>query len=388
MATKSKGLENFIEKLLLGLLVLALPLSELTRINFKEIAITLLDIGVVTSVFLWLFLKRKFPRSNFSRPILIFAAILFISLAVNLLRLKSNEFFASSLYLIRWIFYALLYFVVLDLSSIKKKIGNAMTIGGAVIVLLGFVQYFFYPDLRNLFYAGWDEHLYRMFTWTFFDPNFAGSFFVLYFLFLSNKLNFKNKKTIILPLITLVAIFLTFSRSAYIMLAVGIFVQSLFLKQKKAAFIFLLLIIGSIFILSKISFKSEGTNLLRTASGEARIDSIKNAITIFKDHPIFGVGFNSYRYAQRKYGFLYERKMTVHSGAGTDNSFLFVLATSGIVGFTGFLYLLLKILSIKDSLVLSSIFALVINSLFINSLFYPPIMLWMWTLIAVRSRNI
>ena len=71
-----------------------------------------------------------------------------------------------------------------------------MLISGSLIVLLGFIQLMFYPALRNLYYLGWDEHLYRMFS-TFLDPNFAGAFFVLFTLFvidmsLRYKKEFKN----------------------------------------------------------------------------------------------------------------------------------------------------------------------------------------------------
>ncbi len=374
---------DLLRKLILGLIVVALPLGEVARFSFNEVAITLMDIGTALTVLSWIFLKIKISHSDLKKPILIFTGVLTLSLFVNIPRLNANELLVSSSYLIRWIFYTLLFFAVSDLSSFRKKINKAMLIGGAVVIVGGFAQYFLYPDLRNLRYAGWDEHLYRMFS-TFLDPNFAGSFFVLYFLFVSNYLNFKKKITFILPALTLIAIFLTFSRSAYIMLIVAAVIYSFLLKQKKTGIILVVLIINSIVLISAISLKSEGTNLLRTASGEARIDSMKNAVTIFKDHPLFGIGFNSYRYAQRNYGFINEDKMVVHSGAGTDNSFLFILATSGIIGFAAFIYLLLSMASIKDPLIVSSILALMVNSLFINSFFYPPIMLWLWILLGIR----
>lgn len=374
-------------KFILGAIVIALPLAEVARLPFNDVAVTLLDVGVAATVALYFLLKRRIPNAHLKKPILIFAATLFISLAVNIPRLNASELLVSSLYLLRWVFYALLFFVVLDLSSFKKRIEQVMIIGGATLVVGGYIQYFLYPDLRNLYYAGWDEHLYRMFS-TFLDPNFAGAFFVLYFLFLLNKL-FKKKTLIFgfISLVTLIAIVLTFSRSAYIMLVIGTVIL-LYLEGKKlfsAGLIGLFLV--SIIIFGQLSMWSEGTNLLRTASGEARLDSIRNAFTIFKDHPIFGVGFNSYRYAQRDYGFLNEKKKIVHSGAGTDNSFLFILATAGIVGFLAFVYLFFNISLIKDPLVISSISALMVNSLFINSLFYPPIMFWMWIFLAVRWKN-
>lgn len=375
---------GILEKLILGLIVITLPLGEIARFSFNEVAITLLDVGTVAVVLFWIFLKRRIPHSDLKKPIIIFVFVLFTSLIINIPRLRTSELLVSSLYLIRYFFYALLFFTVLDLGSIKKKIEKAMLISGAVLVAGGYVQYFLYPDLRNLYYAGWDEHLYRMFS-TFLDPNFAGSFFVLYLLFLTDKLF--EKRTILLKFfsaLTLIAIILTFSRSAYISLFFGL-ACLLFMNAKKNLAAGITILFTTIIIaVVLLSPKSEGTNLLRIASGEARLDSIKNAFAIFKDHPILGVGFNSYRYAQRDYGFLNESKMIVHSGAGTDNSFLFILVTAGIVGIAALLYLLFKIVSIKDPLIVSTLLVLIINSLFINSLFYPPIMLWMWILVGLR----
>ena len=376
-----------LKKIILGLLVIALPLGEVARLTFNEVAITILDIGVAITVLFWVVVRRKIPRSYLAKPITLFIAALLISLLVNAIRLNVNELFVSSLYLLRWVFYTLLYFVVLDLSLIRKKIERAIFIGGGIILLVGYILYFLYPDLRNLRYGGWDEHLYRLFS-TFLDPNFAGSFLVLYFLFLIDKLSTrKNNLLRFISIATLIAIVLTFSRSAYVMLFTGIVILLYLKGMKFLAIGFIALFLVLIIITTQLSFRSEGTNLLRTASGEARLDSIKNAITIFKDHPIFGVGFNSYRYSQRDYGFLNEKKMIVHSGAGTDNSFLFILATSGVVGFGAFLFLLFKILSIKDSLIVASTIALFVNSLFINALFYPEVMLWMWVLLGLRENT-
>lgn len=379
---------DVLKKLLFTLLVIAFPLGEIARITINEIALTLVDIGVALVILTWFVLKKKFPKSKLSRSILIFIGVLILSLILNFGRLSLTEFSISFLYLLRWVFYTALYFVVLDLAKCKNLIKNWMVIGGLIIVIGGFIQYFLYPDLRNLYYLGWDEHLYRLFS-SFLDPNFAGTFFVLYFLFILDNLLIKKENLVLkcIALATLIAIVLTFSRSTYIMLVIGI-ITFLILKGKHIlGLIISTIFILSVFLTSIFVLKSEGTNLLRTASGEARIDSINKAITIIKDYPIFGVGFNSYRYAQRDYGFVDEQKMLIHSAAGTDNSFLFILATSGIVGFAAFIYLWFKIFSIKNSLVLASSVALFVNSFFINSLFYPFIMLWMWILIALKENN-
>ena len=104
-----------------------------------------------------------------------------LSLILQTGKLTLSEFFISSLYLVRWAAYAMLYFIVAGFPN-KTVLQKYLLVCGSVTILFGYIQYLFYPDLRNLYYAGWDPHLYRMFG-TFFDPNFMGAIIVLFILF-------------------------------------------------------------------------------------------------------------------------------------------------------------------------------------------------------------
>lgn len=387
--------------LFITLLLVFYPLGEITRITFGEAAVTLIDITTGLIVFVWLFTKISSGEKlcgKLLKPIVIFISILALSLIFNSTKLNPTQIAVSASYILRWGMYASMYFVVKDLDfNFKKGLPYFMLASGFLIIIGGFIQYFIYPDLRNLYYLGWDEHLYRMFS-SFLDPNFAGAFFVLYFLFVLvffQKIKLKNYRYVLITILilSLVSILLTFSRSAYIMFFVGVLSLMSIKKQRKLFFLIVIFSVG-IFLTSKMVFKSEGTNLLRTASGNARLDSIGNAVVIFKDNPIFGVGFNSYRYAQKRYGFINEDKRLIHSGAGTDNSFLFILATTGIVGFLGFLYLLYKIFNLANRMIKKNQYALIlfvsilslgVNSFFVNSLFFPSLMLWVWILAGLTE---
>lgn len=382
-----------LHKFLFLILLFAFTLGEVARIQFPNgVAIKALDIAVFLFVVLSiLHSRKKLARPGLAKPILIFFSIAVFSLLFNLLNLKTNEFLISSLYLIRWIAYAGVYFIVANFSSdLKKKMPNLLVIAGGVILSLGFAQYLLYPNLRNLYYLGWDEHLYRLFS-TFLDPNFAGAFFVLYFLFVLD-LFFKKRRKILVFILTatLIGIVLTFSRSAYLSLIVGVFAYSLLRGEKR--FIIGLLVVFSVtvLVLSLVGFRSEGTNLLRTASSEARLESAREALTVFRNNPILGIGFNAYKYASDRYGFIEESRFPSHASSGTDNSFLFVLATTGVFGFIAYIYLWFKIISLsfskKEAVLFSSSIALLFSSLFINSLFYTFIMLWMWILLGLEEK--
>lgn len=383
------------------LFISSYPLGEVTRRTFGDLAVSAIDVNVGLIILAWIstkILNKKKIKGELLKPICIFIFVMILSLLVNINKFTFIQLGISASYILRWVFYVALYFVVKDLDiNFKKKLPYFMLGSGLLIILFGFIQYFFYPDLRNLRYLGWDEHLYRMFS-SFLDPNFAGTFFVLYFLFaftFFQKLKANKYKYLLICILILgsISILLTFSRSAYIMFLIGIGNLLIIKGQTKKLLFFIAIFALSLFLVPKLVLKSEGTNILRTASGEARLDSVNNALTIFKDNPILGVGFDSYRYAQKRYGFINENKGLIHSAAGTDNSFLFVLATTGVVGFLSFMYFLYKLiklssLKIKNSFALvlfASVISLSVNSFFINSLFFPQIMLWIWILAGLTE---
>jgi len=377
-------------KTILIFVLLIFPLGEVIRIDFGNGFIAKpLDIGVGVIVLSWLAIKL-FKKQKIAQIKILIAVVLFtlsglFSLLINSMHLTMTEFLVSFSYLIRWVAYAGTFFVVSDFDKeFKKKILDLLLVSGSLIVGLGYLQYFFYPNLKNLYYLGWDEHLHRMFS-VFLDPNFAGAFFVLFFLFLAN-LFFKKKNLLVglLLALTLGAVFLTFSRSALIMLIVS---SSLFfvLMNKKMWIAILMAITVLVLVMSSGYFNIENVNLFRAVSAEARLKTAGEAIGIIQNHPVFGIGFNAYRYAKFNYRLKAQNAEIIsHADAGTDNSFLFVLATTGIIGLIAYIFLWLRILRIASVLAIASIVGVFINSLFINSLFYSFIMLWLWIIIAIK----
>lgn len=407
---------NFLKALFIFLL-LTIPFAQVGRLQLGSgVAITINDIAVAIIAIVWFgrtISKKKLKNLNsaLSKPIFIFIIVAFSSLIINIPNLKPFELLVSSLYLIRWVLYACLFFVVASFDSkFKTKIAYLLMMASFILVLLGFIQYFLYSDLRNLYYLGWDEHLYRLFS-TFLDPNFAGAFFVLYLIFLSGILLYflKNDKknlvilTIVIILLTLLATYLTFSRSAALML-LGSFLTFFVLINSKKWMVGLILISLIFLAVSSKNIYIENTYLFRTASIEARLDSARNAIQIIKDNIVIGVGFNAYRYAQIRYKFI-DGKETLknHAGAGTDNSFLFISSTTGLIGLLSFLYLLFSILkrayinyratkkgeiiNILSIIVIASFIGIIFDSIFINSLFYPFNMMWLWILVGLMENK-
>jgi O-antigen ligase len=389
--------------------ILAFFIAEVGWYQFSNgIAVSLNDILLSVVILVWianhLLRKQKFVLGKLFKPILLFSVIGLISLLLNFPNLSFANLLVSSLYLVRWIAYALIYVIVSEFEpKFKKIISYSLLFSGSIVVLWGYAQYFFYPYLGNLRYLGWDIHLYRMFS-SFLDPNYAGAFFGIFFLYTIAFLrNYLVKKELIksllislISLFTFIALYLTYSRSALIMLLTGVIIYLCLIGKKKFIALAIVLIFLSIFILPK-SFTTEGTNFLRAVSSEARIKNAQEALIVIKNSPLYGVGFNAYRYAGNRLGIVTGLDWQVsHGGAGTDNSFLFVLATTGIIGLIVYLNFLYRMIRLglsnlqrnKYAVVLvSSLAGLFVSSLFINSLFYVFMLEWIWILAAFTEKS-
>ncbi len=400
------------------LLIFAFSLGQIGRIDFGSgVVLNVTDILLTITLFIWVFkeilIKRdtKLFKNCMTIPIGLFIGVCLVSLLISILNFQVTELIFSSFYLVRWGMYSAVFFMVYSFSSkIKVNIIKCLILSQMIFIIFGFIQYLFYPNLRNLYYLGWDDHLYRLFS-TFLDPNFAATQINLFLLLLltiiktRNLISSKYKNLLIMLFgLSFIAMIFTYSRSGYLMFMVSMFTNLWLLKSKRIILLlFSLLVIGVIMIPKNLG--SAGVELWRTASISARTESARQAIMVIKDNPVLGVGFNTYRYIQRKYNFTDDKTwVSSHSAAGTDNSFLFILATTGIIGFSIYIYMWFVVLKnnyikykrIKGKtleknlsiLIIASIFGLFANSFFINALFYPSIMFWIWTLIGLNNSSL
>ncbi len=385
-------------RILFVILCITFPFGVLVRISLiPQAYVYLVDLAVLVFVLYGISLlvtsKKKIQWFGEWKFFLI-AAVL--SLLFNGAWLQLHDTVVSSLYLTRLVLYILIIpiisscFTKRDLPFILGGIFSAIT----VTVLGGVIQYFVYPDLRNLVYLGWDEHLFRIFS-SFLDPNFASILFCIGFwvgiLYLRISDHKKYVKYSIYTFIALtsVAILLTYSRTGYLAWVSSLFVYLVLTKNLRMLCITIIFLIAGLIALPK-DIKSEGVNLLRTASIYSRLDAYGTSISIIHKYPIFGVGFNAYRYAVEKIA-PSEKIEISHAGAGVSNSYLFILATTGIVGLVAFLKLLFEVgkqiakLSQKNVKVIFTSIATVvlIGSLTENILFYSFVLIILACLFGV-----
>lgn len=339
----------------------------------------------------------KVPR--YSVLFFIFSLLAGASLLINFYRYGESEGLTAGFYLVRYVTYLLSGLVVYNMFVAKYitwgQLERYLSISALFLCAVGLIQLTVLPDFSVLDPAlGWDPHKNRVAS-TFFDPNFLGAYLVMVLTLILGSIleGRKDRFRIISTAILLIFIFLTFSRSAWAMLAVVIFILGLY-KNRKLLFLSLLLAFLAYFLVPRAQTRISGITD-PADSARFRLVSWKNALQISQDNLLTGVGFNAYRYAQKDYGFLTIDNISSRSGAGADSSLLFVLATTGIFG--ALIYASALAFPFLDSVasqrkyrlvIISLLPALMLESLFINSLFYPQIMFIMYLVIFSSSLDI
>lgn len=377
------------------------PLGQIFRLRLgSNIAVNPLDIVILILFFLLLSKAKErtglLLKSNFIKFQLIFLLVGCVSLLLNFYFFQDINLLTASLHMIRYL--ACISLIMLaSFTERNFNINKAIFLSGTAFLFLGFIQYFFFYDLGPYTSLGWDNHLYRLFS-TFLDPNFAGIFYVCFFIFLiynisKNSLS-KSYFHIFIAFFTFVAIYVTYSRTAFLALLAGIL--SIMILKRKFKEILLVLIVLLGFLLLFTDARIEGSNPFRMVSSQNRLDSLKDAFTIIEKNPYFGTGFNAYRYAQLRYSTRETvGSMKSNADAGSDNSLIFVFATVGILGFAPFVasyFFLYKELFYEQAefgiFLIGILVSLLIGGFFVNALFYTPIISWVFLVIGFRKNII
>ena len=362
---------------------------------------TVLDLTIILFCLLGLIkLKFKLKKpSLFLKSAMVFIFIAILSLILTPLHLRPEEILISFFYTVRFAFYSLLCWIILSGAFPALKADNIQKIlifSGLTLAVSGLIQFFFLPDLRFLTGLGWDPHYFRTVS-TFLDPNFAGAYFVLTLMLFINSKSHLGGKTIltrrvfyIFFVILYVALLTTFSRSSYLMFLVSGTILA-FLKKSTKLFLITVILFSTLLVGFQIYVQlvASPRNINREQSASFRFNTWEQGAILFQKFPIFGVGFNTYRYAIKQFNLGDEQFLKSHGASSNDSSLLFVASTTGIVGLISYLIFLISLFkySYPKNLVLgSAIGGLLIHSIFSNSLFYPPILSWIMLISAVPKK--
>lgn len=350
--------------------------------------VTVLDAAVIVFCLPGI-LKLKFKLKK--PPLFVTGALLFLvtaslSLILTPLHLQLSQYFLSFLYTIRFSAYILLGWEIYsgaypDLSS---KIPGIFIYSGLALAVLGLAQFIFFPDLRFLAQTGWDPHYFRTVS-TFFDPNFAGAFFILALILL---VSLKNRFTTLFFAILYFALLTTFSRSSYLMFLISGLEFSIVRKSKKyflTTLILFTLLLTGFWIYNRLV--ATPRNISRSQSASFRLSTWQQGLQIFEKNPLLGVGFNAYKYAVSEYKLGDTEFLKSHGSSSNDSSLLFVVSTTGILGLAAYLFFLFSMLSGSNKrILLPAVLGLIAHSIFNNSLFYPPILGWLILMSAAPKK--
>ncbi len=361
---------------LLITLVLSLGFGQLLRFNFYGIPIYLHDILIIillttnfrpalqaisTAIIHPLFLDWKHNIFKFwwqenhkhATPLSIFLVGLLLGWYQAFHLYPLSSLFLPSLYAFRILAYLALYLSLKQSKILVPKI--YFIISGMIMLIIGVAQYLLMPDMRLFQYLGWDDHLNRL-TLPHFDPTFTAVMLALALLSLSLVHWY-------IGILFGLAILLTYSRSVWLSLA---FTGFLFIRNKLLLLLACTLLLLAIFALPKRF--GEGTNLLRTYSISSRFTSDLSYVEKYSWDLLIGRGMNTLilETAPSKYS---------NHATGPNNSYLYLLATTGVLGLLGFLSFLREIY--RTSHFKMMIIFVLIASCFNNVLFYPFTLLWM-----------
>ncbi len=258
------------------------------------------------------------------------------------------------------------------------------------LVILGYIQLIIFPNFAFMTKFGWDPHEGRLLS-TFFDPNFFGLFLTFLAAILLGQWFYPSLIkprwiTFCFFLLTISALGLTFSRSGYLAFLVA-FLVILTIRSWKLVLISLVAIGLVAFSVPKIKKRIIGAAHI-DPTAQDRIQSWRDTIYIIKQSPVVGVGYNAFGPAQLRYGV--RQNLRAHSAQGSDSSLLLIWATMGTTGLI--LYVLVILSLIYEALVifrrstspyfrafalslLGIIPAYVVHSQFVNSFFYPLLLI-------------
>jgi len=374
------------------LLVLTVPL--IGRLPLLDIVVALLAIiGAIR-------FKKTSPKTI---PLFIWLGMLFVAISgIALLGsarwLDLEQIMRSGLFWLRWIAYFGLVFWAAGLMPKAQQLLTKV-LGGiwVIVALLGWVQLWWMPNLGWLEKWGWDPHQARIVS-TFLDPNLLGGFLILGIAFSAGQLSqptlsrpVRQGWSILAILLLLTTIF-TYSRSA--LAALLVLAVLIGWRYWKAALLGIA-ILGLIYSLSpRLQSRVAGAIDL-DATAEYRLESWNEAITIIRQQPFLGVGYNTLQFTKSQY--LY--KPQSHASTGFDSSLLTIAATTGGLGIAVYLCLLIAILAeakrrlhspATSGLAWAVIWGtngLFMHALFVNSWLYSPIMAVWWIMIGLMWSN-
>jgi len=338
-------------------MALVLPTTGLV-FSFSGLELPLLDL--ISLLALTAFFVRHFyiyffaPRiykEKIALPYFFFFALFFVTVFVS--ALLSSDPVSSLWYFVRWILFFYLAFVVFPFNVIKtfsqlKKILLFIALGALILAGVG-VASLFYQDFSDYFFRAQPLPLFNV--WIFGQNyNLMSEFLIISsFLVLALKYYFKEEKQRRIINITfvflLLVVFLSFGRTAWITVALQLFiyflVDAVVFKKRKTSLKELLLYIFIIAcLISPLFIKMLDLQKANVSSTQNRVILSQIAWSSFLEKPLFGNGSGTFVSLVED-----NTRFVAKYGSPLDSHGFIqkILAENGIFGFMAFSVLLLAL---------------------------------------------
>lgn len=320
-----------------------------------------------------------------------FLIVALLSWIFSLFIFNNTHVFYGLLYFLRLSAYFYFFIYVWNFVNENKDNGglllDSLLAVSVVSAVFGWIQFFLIPDIKPFFTWGWDMHLFRL-VGTFLDPSFLGLIIVFGLVqSIYKSVKSVNLKNISLTTFLLISLAFTYSRASY--LAFGAAVLGIIYFQKNLKRLLYLVVGLGLVVLILPTSKNHSIELFRTFSAIARVENYQTTLKIFQNSPVFGLGYDNLCIAYQK--FIGPQSFGSHACSGSDSSLLFVLATTGVAGLISFIGMIVGViagLNIKNSkLFVVCGMAVLVHSIFSNSLFYPWILGYLILLLSTELRR-
>ena len=344
--------------------VILYSLGQMGRIQIMEgVALYAYEVLIVIWTFTLIIKYRTEPLKYFYRHFkwtFRFLLFLFITLFISYSWFDFKSNIVATLYYLRLLIYFVWFIYVRSYIASHdgwyRKASRVITWLMAWVAGTSIAQYLFYPDLRTLMRFGWDPHLNRM-VGLYLEPPVAGAIYGLILLYAFFYVK-SNRTRNIITSVFFICLLLTYSRGSYFAAVVTIFVMMIrkihlnmaieattdkTSKKHWNRFI-LIVLLGGLVFMSFLPKEGEGMDLWRTSTVYSRLANYEEAMSIFEQYPIIGVGYNHIGSVRT---FLSHAPYPDHSAASFQSSFLIILITSGVIGLLLFLRMLYEFMELS-----------------------------------------
>jgi len=314
------------------------------------------------------------------------------------------ELAVSLAYLARWLVYFAIYVILINLVKRQQVDAIWSAVETMLLIFAGFgiVQAAFLPGFAQMVYPesraylDWDIQGHRLVS-TVLEPNIAAAMLLIGLLVQLARISVGVRVPPWRPITLFVALVLTLSRSGALGFVAGVvtilLVRGLSKRLLRWTAVVVALVVAALPKL--IPFAAAYGKFSTGGSAAARVASWIELARVFREHPVFGVGFNTF-------GFVHERLGFERFGAAaysSDGGLLFIAVLTGVVGLVVYVWMLGAIVRRcrriwRDHTIAAShrglaigaaatIVGLCVHSVFVNSLLTTFVMELLWILCAL-----